>query len=675
MALQKCLIDIDRCLTGDYPHSTELLLASGKDLPFDAGDYRLCTSAPVSNVSVYFLAKADLILSPGTQMPMAMGICIPRTCEANAQAAIDKLRHFLPRNVTIRNPTLQLAPTDVQPWDAGATVAVVLIGMLAVCCVIGALVSLLSRRGSKTRVASTAAEGGASDEGHAPLAPIALGNTNELAPLFGEGSETSGASVDLTTPSTTTNEPLLPSQASTARSVRKCGRGLCGRVPGLVSSFFLHFDPRHNGSRMLSVPAAKPTDVLNGMRVLSMLWIVLGHTFVMPEAISGYANPLDITALGGGDGRHWTFQLILGAEMAVDTFFFLSAFLFGHAFLGQVSSSRRLPSPMLMYLHRYLRLTPVMAFWLLLFYKLAPQMGEGPFWAAFVHSVTGRCDTSWWSQLLYIQNFYPWDSDDVCMGWTWYLGNDFLFYAISPFLVYIYAQNSKNGWRTLAGLLVCSFISSAMTVALHGCGLFILHKAEYDKYTYWLYSKPWHRIPPWLVGLGTAYIWREHSITITSTLQRRADLRISLTCGSLMLMFVIVLAPATDFVNGDEWKPGGWANVFYLTFARALWGVGCALFSVGCFAQPTSPIASFLGAGFWAPLARLTYGAYLTHPIVIKLLAGTSTEFYNWSYVDLTSRWLLNSILAYVLAAGAFLLVEKPFMNLEAKLFERRKPK
>ena len=35
---------------------------------------------------------------------------------------------------------------------------------------------------------------------------------------------------------------------------------------------------------------------------------------------------------------------------------------------------------------------------------------------------------------------------------------------------------------------------------------------------------------------------------------------------------------------------------------------------------------------------------------------------------------MLNSLLAYFLAAAAFLLVEKPFMNLEAKLFQQRKP-
>ena len=69
-----------------------------------------------------------------------------------------------------------------------------------------------------------------------------------------------------------------------------------------------------------------------------MLWIVLGHSFLMPQAITGYSNPDVLTAAGWGDGRAWPFQLILGAELAVDTFFFLSAFLFGFLFLKVLQS-------------------------------------------------------------------------------------------------------------------------------------------------------------------------------------------------------------------------------------------------------------------------------------------------------------------------------------------------
>ena len=53
----------------------------------------------------------------------------------------------------------------------------------------------------------------------------------------------------------------------------------------------------------------------------------------------------------------------------------------------ELQRKKRAPNPLIMYVHRYLRLTPLMAFWLLMYYKLTPQMGDGPFWPAYVHQV------------------------------------------------------------------------------------------------------------------------------------------------------------------------------------------------------------------------------------------------------------------------------------------------
>ena len=37
----------------------------------------------------------------------------------------------------------------------------------------------------------------------------------------------------------------------------------------------------------------------------------------------------------------------------------------------------------------------------------------------------------------------------------------------------------------------------------------------------------------------------------------------------------------------------------------------------------------------WVPLARLTYSAYLVHPIIIKLLGANEHAYYHFSYVSI----------------------------------------
>jgi len=57
-----------------------------------------------------------------------------------------------------------------------------------------------------------------------------------------------------------------------------------------------------------------------------------------------------------------------------------------------------------MYLHRIVRLTPVLAVAVLLFMTLFPRLDNGPLWRQFTSS-TQLCDDSWWATLLYVQNY------------------------------------------------------------------------------------------------------------------------------------------------------------------------------------------------------------------------------------------------------------------------------
>ncbi len=53
------------------------------------------------------------------------------------------------------------------------------------------------------------------------------------------------------------------------------------------------------------------------------------------------------------------------------------------------------------------RLTPVYMFTILVWMYLTPYFGDGPFWQNFVPR--NHCPKYWWTNLLYINNFYPQD--------------------------------------------------------------------------------------------------------------------------------------------------------------------------------------------------------------------------------------------------------------------------
>ena len=53
----------------------------------------------------------------------------------------------------------------------------------------------------------------------------------------------------------------------------------------------------------------------------------------------------------------------------------------------------------------FLRLTPSYLFTILFYSNLYAFLGEGPLW--FVNQNSTLCEKYWWTNLLYINNFYP----------------------------------------------------------------------------------------------------------------------------------------------------------------------------------------------------------------------------------------------------------------------------
>ena len=88
--------------------------------------------------------------------------------------------------------------------------------------------------------------------------------------------------------------------------------------------FFLSFSPVRNLRKMFYTPQRKDDylTVLNGIRVISMYYVVLGHT----PSVLGIAPNLNLTAMTTIPQSWWVIYFAVGFY-SVDVFFFISAFL------------------------------------------------------------------------------------------------------------------------------------------------------------------------------------------------------------------------------------------------------------------------------------------------------------------------------------------------------------
>lgn len=110
----------------------------------------------------------------------------------------------------------------------------------------------------------------------------------------------------------------------------------------------------------------------------------------------------------------------------VDLFFWMSGFLGTFLLLVNMKKKNgKMPSALFLYVHRYLRLLPMYVGTMLLYWKIMPLFGSGPTFFRYYEKQADECNSWWWTHLLYINNLHPWNALEDCMGWTWYLPNDF----------------------------------------------------------------------------------------------------------------------------------------------------------------------------------------------------------------------------------------------------------
>lgn len=106
-------------------------------------------------------------------------------------------------------------------------------------------------------------------------------------------------------------------------------------------------------------------------------------------------------------------------------------------------------------------------------------------------------------------------------------------------------------------------------------------------------------------------------------------------------------------------------DVLFLTLSRGQFALGITMILLPCLMGRCWLLRKFLSFDFWIPLARLTFGAYLLHPIFISFDALNTVrgEFVNTNYgITKYLCWLIVSFLVSLLCT---LLVETPFMILE----------
>ncbi|GJQ82042.1 hypothetical protein Trydic_g6918 [Trypoxylus dichotomus] len=384
---------------------------------------------------------------------------------------------------------------------------------------------------------------------------------------------------------------------------------------GKLANVLLCFCFTTNARRILSVDRLPEEAIkcIHGLRFFSIAWIIMVHTYLEVFAISENKTLRTVTE------RSFLYQTVSNATFSVDTFFFISGLLVTILYFRsaekkqkpQTINKREFKKELVGYfvlaLYRLLRLTPAYLF----------VLGVNELVLRYVHNYSVfspamidhmTCSIYWWRNALYINNFFP--QTEFCMLWSWYIANDTQFYLLAIFILAFAVRNNYYFKWAAASVVVFLVISWITTFVIAMQYNYVARVEEPFALFDQLYDKPWMRIGPYLVGMATGYMLF------------RINSKIKLPCYLIISGWILAIATVLSLVyglgKGELTTP---LSAIYAALGHTAWGLALAWITTTCCWGYAGPINSLLSFRGFLPLSRLTYCAYLIHPVIMVFVS------------------------------------------------------
>lgn len=424
---------------------------------------------------------------------------------------------------------------------------------------------------------------------------------------------------------------------------------------------FTSFSMVTNMKKLGKVDKGHDISSLHFIKILNILIIVYGHRFIYSV---GYPKT-DSNAV------EYFYKIISSIELVhtnvVDVFFMISGFLtyyFGHI---PMKKAGEIYYPMSIIL-RWFRMVPVFCALAAFVIFILPYMSDGPLWTERVFREVNNCGSTWWANLLIVNNFV--DVEKQCLVVSWYISTDIQLCIIGGFLMYIMTKHQK------CGLILTAFVfllSAAITFTVayvnHYDGVLRLYMSllteprkseQFNKF----YIATYTRVGPYITGFMAAYL------TI-KLLERGVKFNAK---QKLVISFLAILIGdgfqyygCFLYVFGRPYIP--LENALYASFNRTFLAAVFAVFIVLYTTSGLGFLNKFLRIRLFVPLARLTYCVFLVNT-VIQLYHAASQRTPVPSFSRMTLVWLsaADIIMSYVFGLFLHLIIEAPITNITKML-------
>ncbi|KAI8121125.1 Nose resistant to fluoxetine protein 6 [Lucilia cuprina] len=407
---------------------------------------------------------------------------------------------------------------------------------------------------------------------------------------------------------------------------------------------------------------------INGIKALAMLFILAGHVLSFI-----YGSPVYNQEFIDENIKSPMFGFLSNSLLFVDVFLLLSGFLFCRILLIELERRKGKLNVLILYVGRYIRLTPAYLAIIGFYITWFPSIGSGPLWQQRIEREQERCQLSWWSNILYINNYIG--SGKLCMFQSWYLSVDSQLFFMAPIVIYLLNKSRKHGLNLLLVLVavtsVIPFVVTYLnkldpTLMIYPSLLYSIiieifsEVADLASNVYYstTYIKTHMRASAYVIGVLTGYL--VHLMQAKSTKLPKWFVR-----GFWLFAIFIGVASMFSVTRFYVTPYNNLESTMYAGFHKLGWNVAVAWLVLSVTTGHAPGLQKFLSSRAFAPISRLTYCAYLSNGIV-ELYYSSSVKVPSFmGYLHLSTDIFGHILDTFLIALILCLLFESPIHALE----------
>uniref|UniRef100_A0A182LZ52 Acyltransferase 3 domain-containing protein n=1 Tax=Anopheles culicifacies TaxID=139723 RepID=A0A182LZ52_9DIPT len=403
---------------------------------------------------------------------------------------------------------------------------------------------------------------------------------------------------------------------------------------------------------------------IHAVRFIIFLMINMGHNIL-------YAQPRTAMII---ERKFYEVDsmIVANGSHVVTTFFLISALMLVLTLVNKLEQTGRklgLLEIIMISIARYVRLTPVYAFIMLLEATWLVRYLDGPLWRKGFETGRTYCRKHWWANMLYINNYYA--TDEPCMQHSWYLAADFHMFVYGLIVCAVVLRFPKYRMYILSFLLLVCTMVAAIVVYVNGYEAVTVLPPEPLRFFYWY----------WDMYHGTYLPTHMYLVNYTAAIMgsfcllhmQRKNFKTPKMFTLLWLLGMLAMPgtfAAGYFIYTNMFEtPSVWMALFF-PLGRLLYTGIMFLLSIGFIFRTSKPILRLFNIHFFGILGRLTYCAYLCHFFITRATSFGTRRLANLGVFEMNTACWSTLVMSYVLAWFLCLTLESPFIALQKILFE-----